>query len=310
MHSSSSQQLGDKPALIAAIAVLYKRTILESESVSSLLRILEERPEWRSCFSLTLYDNSPEPQQVPSNLPITPTYVHDAGNGGLAPAYEYALQRAAATGTNWLLLLDQDTTLTADYVAEVLRRIVELEDQTEIGSIVPKLVAKGRVYSPESDVLYQMRHQFQSLRHPVLPTDSGTQLRPMSAYNSGAVIRVAALQAIGGFPADFWLDYLDHAVFQLLHRRGLLIFVMEASLEQNLSHLDINDVPHWRHRSVLTAQTRFITRYGQRRDRFFFRVYLLRTSCFMFFTCRNRRVWKEMLLQMLLLRVPSVQLGS
>jgi hypothetical protein len=45
-----------------------------------------------------LYDNSPGPQAVPAGLPLEPLYVHDGGNGGLAPAYRFALERARRSG--------------------------------------------------------------------------------------------------------------------------------------------------------------------------------------------------------------------
>jgi GT2 family glycosyltransferase len=309
MPSSEQKQPSPRPTIVA-VAVLYRRSILDSESVSSLFRILADHPQWRPSISLVLYDNSPEPQTLPEDLPLTPVYVHNAANGGLAPAYNYALAQAVGTGAPWLMLLDQDTTLTAAYLEETFSRIQELQHQSTIAAIVPRLVAKGNVYSPESDFLYRMRMQFRSVEHPVRADDLGVQGRPMTAYNSGAVLRVTALQAIGGFSADFWLDYLDHATFQELHRKGFRLFVMRSALEQQLSHYDVDDVPHWRHRNVLTAQTRFITRYGGWRERFFFRIHLLRTCLFLFVKCSNRSVWKEMLLQAIALRIPSVRLGE
>ena len=41
-------------------------------------------------------------------------------NGGLAAGYNYALARAEEAGYGWLLLLDQDTTLTHDFFAELI----------------------------------------------------------------------------------------------------------------------------------------------------------------------------------------------
>jgi GT2 family glycosyltransferase len=308
MHSSPP--IPATAAQIVAVAVLYKQSIFESASVASLLRILDGHADWRQQFSLVLYDNSPEPQALPADLPLTPTYIHDGGNGGLAPAYQYALDQATAVGASWLLLLDQDTRLTEEFVAECLQRFADLDGSPEIGGIVPKLVANGIIYSPESDFLYRLRRQFRKERHPVEAMAVGVQPKPLSAYNSGALLRVDALQKIGGFPKAFWLDYLDHAVFQEMQHHGFRLFVMEAVLEQNLSHLDLDSVPHWRHRNVLTAQTQFVRRYGNWKDRIWFRIYLLRTALFLFVTRRNRWLWKEMLLQAVVLRIPSVQLGE
>jgi GT2 family glycosyltransferase len=308
MHSSPQPTATGRQ--IVAVAVLYRESILESASVASLLHILRDHPDWREQFSLVLYDNSPEPQPLPAELPVTPMYIHDGTNGGLAPAYQFALDQAIAAGIPWLLLLDQDTALTEEFLAEGLQRISELQTSTEIGGVVPKLVAKGIIYSPESDFLYRLRRQFRGEQHSVELASLGVQPRPLNAYNSGALLRVRALQAIGGFPRDFWLDFLDHAVFWEMQQHGFRLFVMQTALEQSLSHLDLDKVPHWRHRSVLTAETRFVRRYGRRKERFWFRIHLLRYCAQSFLRRRNRRLWKELLLQAIVLRIPSVRLGD
>ncbi len=299
-----------RPSQIVAVAVLYQRPISESESVSSFLRILEAQPALATHFSLIVYDNSPSAQLLPPQLPLPAEYVHDGTNGGLAPAYNCALQHAMTNGAPWLLLLDQDTTLTAEYLAELIERMESLEPVSEIGAIVPKLTANAVIYSPESSFLFQMRKRLRRVTHTVERADVGPQERPMSAYNSGALLRVEALRQVGGFPADFWLDYLDHAVFEELARKGFRIFVMQSALEQKLSHMDVNQVPHWRHRNVLTAQTRYVRRYGSLLERTMYRLYLLRISRFLWRRCSNSRVWKETLLQALLLRIPSVRIGK
>lgn len=309
-HTSSASTAAPSTLPIVAVAVLYKRAIAASESVSSFLRILEAHPVLAAHFKLIVYDNSPLAQELPSQPPLEVQYVHDASNGGLAPAYNYALQSAIAWGAGWLLLLDQDTTLTAAYVEELVARMQLVQDASEIGGIVPKLVSRGTVYSPESNFLLQMREQLRTTRHAVEATATGVQSKPLSAYNSGALLRVDALTAIGRFPKEFWLDYLDHAVFEELTRRGWRLYVMQAALEQNLSHMDVNEVPHWRHRNVLTAQTRYVVRYGNLLERIMYRLYLLRIGRFLWRRCTNRNVWKETLLQAVLLRVPSVRLGG
>jgi len=292
------------------VVVLYNRAASESESLSSFLAALRDNPELARQFSIIVYDNSERAQLVEAASVCHLEYVHGGGNGGLAPAYNYALTAARDHRATWLLLLDQDTSLTADYLRELHELCAIHGDSNQVGAIVPKLVSGGVVYSPESNFLYQMTHQFRAVRHPVAPEASGIQPSRISAYNSGAALRVSALVEVGGFPRQYWLDYLDHAVFHALRSRGYLLCLMHASLEQRLSHMDVNEVPHWRHRNVLTAQTRFVVSHGNFLERLGYRLYLLRTSRFLHRKCRNRAVWKEMLLQAFLLRVPSPSLGA
>jgi hypothetical protein len=47
-------------------------------------------------------------------------------------------------------------------------------------------------------------------------------------YNSGALLRVKALQEMNGFPEEFLLDYLDHATFRILQNKGGRISIEHA----------------------------------------------------------------------------------
>jgi hypothetical protein len=289
---------------ITAVVVLYERRPAESESLTSLIRILQEDAKLAASFRVIVYDNSSAPQagNLPQVCPIE--YRHASENGGLAPAYNYALHSAHEARSTWLLLFDQDTTLTPEYVTELVDCTQGMAIREDVAAIVPKLEARGVIYSPTSDFFSQMRHQF-SRRHPVERNESGVLTRRLTAYNSGAAIRVNVLRAIGGFPREFWLDYLDHAVFHAVTKMGLKLCVMRTSLEQNLSHLDLNQVPHWRHRSVLSAQTLFVVRNGCFAERLLYRFYLLRKCRLLRRNCTNQRVWKEMLRQAILLKASS-----
>ena len=304
------QQKESTPQLIlsvTAVIVLYQRTPQESEAFASLLQALG-RESFPYHFTLILYDNSSRPHPAP--LPDAPglkiEYVHDPANGGLAPAYNHALHRAEKNHSDWLLLFDQDTTLTSDYFKEMAFWMDSLAPDPGAAAIVPKLLYGERIYSPERDFFFQIRHHFPLRRNFSVDREAvGLQSLPLNAYNSAAAVRVAALSSIGGFPEEFWLDYLDHAVFHALAKRGFRICVMRAELQQKLSHIDLNQVPAWRHRNVLAAQSLFVTHAGTLLDRLFFRLWLLRKSRRYRLSCRDQSIWKAMVMQALLLRTPS-----
>ena len=67
---------------------------------------------------------------------------------------------------------------------------------------------------------------------------------------------------------------------------------MRTVLQQNLSHMDLETVPMWRHWSVLAAQTRFVLQFGNVVDRLFFRWWLLKTSRSFRLSCSDKRVWR------------------
>ncbi len=290
------------PSSILAVIVLYNRELSQSQSVSSLCAILKENPGWAQHFSLVLYDNSPHPQShaLAADFPID--YVHDPSNGGLARAYNYALARAESEEREWLLLLDQDTSPTREFLSELLETVTTLHATSEVAAMVPKLMVQGVIHSPATQFIDLMRRQFQAAKEPIGKEVVGVQQQPLNAYNSGATIRVSAMQAIGGFPAEFWLDFLDHAVFHALHVHGYRMYVLRATLAHDASHSDIESVPGWRLHNVLMAQTLYVKRRGNFMDRLLYRIWLLRNSRKLSHDPRMRR---ETVKQAFLLRVPK-----
>lgn len=293
---------------MTVIIVLYQRTTQQSAAYQSLLRWMETAA--RTDLHVLLYDNSPGAKDAGCALPHGVQYHAAEENRGLARAYNLALQVAAERKDEWLLLLDQDTSLTREYGEELTAVIEAVSSDASVAAVVPRLAWKGVVYSPESSLFDQLRSQFPHRSHAFPEEQTGVQPKRLAAYNSGALLRVAALQAIGGFPAEFWLDYLDHAVFHLLALKNFRTYVMRATLQHPLAHTDPNTVPLWRERNVLSAQTLLVKRFGNLIDRLLYRLYLLRMGWRSLRESRNPRVGLEKWMQALLLRVPALTLGA
>lgn len=293
---------------MTVIIVLYQRTTQQSAAYQSLLRWMETAA--RTDLHVLVYDNSPGAGEASSALPDGVQYYAAEENRGLAKAYNLALQLAAEREDEWLLLLDQDTSLTPEYGRELTAVLQAVSSDASIAAVVPRLAWNGVVYSPESSLFDQLRSQFPHRSHALPEAQAGVQLQRLAAYNSGALLRVAALQAIGGFPAEFWLDYLDHAVFHLLGQHNYCTYVMRSTLQHPLAHTDPNAVPLWRERNVLSAQTLLVKRFGNLIDRLLYRLYLLRMGWRSLRESRDHRVGLEKWLQALFLRVPALTWGA
>ena len=161
----------------------------------------------------------------PSRLAFPIHYVHDPSNGGLATAYNFALARAESEDREWLLLLDQDTSLTREFIVELLETArTPAYAARQVAAIVPKLLVNGKVYSPAIPFIDQMRRQFlPSQTSPRLPMSSEFSRGPCMPITPASTLSVSALRSIGGFPVEFWLDFLDHAVFHALMLKWLSI---------------------------------------------------------------------------------------
>jgi GT2 family glycosyltransferase len=293
------------PTSILAVVVLYKCDLSQSQTVCSLFQILSENPELAKQFSLVLYDNSPQPQPLALPAAFPTHYVHDPTNAGLATAYNFALTRAESEGRAWLLLLDQDTSLTPDFLFELLQAANTLCASPAVAAIVPKLLVNGIMHSPAIPFLEQLRRQFLPPGKPIGQNVVGVLPQPMCSYNSGSTFRVSALRSIGGFPPEFWLDFLDHAVFHALSDNGYRIYVMLATLVHESSYSDLGSMPIWRLHNVLMAQTLYVKQSGNFIDRLLYRIYLLRHSRNVRQACKDPRMWRETALQAFLLRVPE-----
>ena len=243
---------------ITAVLVLYGMRADESTCFRSLAKALTtvglaER------FRLLLWDNSPIASEAPAFvLPVE--YQHDPRNGGVAAAYNAGLQRARHHGSDWILLLDQDTALTPDYLAELAAAMCEAP--AGVAAIVPRLTQGGQTHSPQ---------RLPRLSHRPLPEEtSGILPMKVSAFNSGAAIRVSALKR---FPERYWLDFLDHAVFHELQAAGGCIYLLHARLEHRLSTQRLGDEASLgRYRNVLQAERDFYREYGSAVDRFFYHL--------------------------------------
>ena len=281
-----------------AVAALYKQSTSESRALSSFILILNENPELASHFSLIVYDNSPEAQQVRGDFAFH--YVHDPANGGLIAAYSCALSHAEVHGCEWLLLLDQDTTLTWEFLSELIACTKTLPKQDNVAAIVPRLMVQGTIKSPAEHFVDYIRHQFRPPARTPAQEVVGVQEGRISAYNSGSTLSVPALRSIGGFPEGFWLDYLDHAIFHALCERGYRVYVLRAVLSHDLGGGEPNTIPIWRFRNILKSQALFVTRAGKLSDRLLYRLWLLRSLKRLRADCPDTRIWKETALQALL----------
>ncbi len=251
---------------LQAVVVIYRCQPHESLALRGLLSAIHANPTFAASVRVLIYDNSPQAADVP---PLQAEYVHDANNGGLLAAYTRALHQAESNGCDWLLLLDQDTQVTPEFLQMQLQMADALAARPDVAACVPKLRSEGRLVSPHGPLGLRQK--------PLADGFTGETPPGTTAFNSGAMIRRAALQAIGGFPAGYWLDFLDHATFARLARAGYRTWVLSAVLEHAMTwedpakHMSIE-----RFENVLQAELRFHKEYGNAASQLAFRAKCLR----------------------------------
>ena len=218
----------------------------------SLAHFCNQQKDLAQRIALLIYDNSPDPQlpRFDESTCGAIEYCHSGENGGLSAAYSQALSMALDSKIEWLLLLDQDTALDVDFLPAMMAAITS-PLPAEICAIVPRVAQEGKILSP--GFLTRFR------RH-ILPAGfSGVHQRPIAALNSGACLRVNAVTAVGGFPRDYCLDYLDHIMFYRLQAAGGRVWILDVELQHRLSLQNMEaEMSVTRYRSFLAAEWGYI----------------------------------------------------
>jgi glycosyltransferase involved in cell wall biosynthesis len=215
---------------ILAVVVRYKMSLSASETIAGLSRAFEVSPRLFESISVLVWDNSPSPLNNPS-LPFPFEYRHSTENLGVSGAYNIAMEVAESNGCPWLLLLDQDTTLSGNFLSRMLEYSKEQEANAHVAAVAPFLMEGNRTISP-AEVF------FNHLRPLSIPL-SGEYAKDAYAANSGTLMRVASLKEIGGYNDDFWLDYADVVAFHLLYRQNKCLFVAgDLQLQHKLASND------------------------------------------------------------------------
>jgi GT2 family glycosyltransferase len=253
------------PPAIQAVVVLYRIAPEESAALRGLLAALARNSAAAAAMRVLLYDNSPEPHAWTPPRGIVTEYVHNPANGGLLAAYNHALTLAQHNGAPWLLLLDDDTHVTVEFVQQQLQMVDHLAARPDVGAVVPKLRSAGVVQSPHGPVGWRQA--------PLAVRRAGPAPVGATAFNSGAMLRRAAVEAVGGFPDGYPLDFLDHAMFARLARAGFRVWVLPATLDHPMTWENPERAMGFdRFARVLQAEQRFHREYGGLQGALIFRL--------------------------------------
>jgi GT2 family glycosyltransferase len=257
---------------LCAVVVLYREEAGESLTVRSFDASMRSEPGLTSEIFVCVYDNSPHPAPLPRDLfPCEWVAFQPHRNNGLAEAYNAALEVARQGDIKWLLLLDSDTEVTGAFLKACLEKMNVADADDRIAALIPHIAEGGRMHSPRFASAFR--------RRPLSLRVSGVVDDELVALNSGSVLRVAAVVALGGFNIDFWLDYLDYWLFRSLYARGYRVFVLPETLAHSLSFADpTGRMPRERYQNMLGAERYFTIRFGSRWERARLKFVLLKRA--------------------------------
>jgi glycosyltransferase involved in cell wall biosynthesis len=240
-----------RPFKATVVIVLYRCEVADSPAFQSVMDACRILDSTAACINVLLWDNSPSAQAA-STLPEHVSYVSDPRNLGLANAYNRALEKAIAEGSDWVITLDQDTAIPSDYFLRMASAVDEASRYAGIGAIVPQINADGKNVSPNC-------FAFGALPRWYPWGFRGVPEGPVFAFNSASMLSVAALRQAGGYDPWFWLDNSDAQIFSRLHAFGKRVFIagdIQVKHEFSMKNMAQRMSPE-RYRSALLAESAF-----------------------------------------------------
>jgi len=208
---------------LLVIIVIYKTSLEACESFQSVMAM---RPQ-SSNLNIFVYDNSPTPQHVKKYEGLNITYLHDDKNSGVSTAYNSGAEHAKDNGKNWLLLLDQDTSLPNSVLNEYDKSIDKNQDIKLFAPILK--LRDGKIFSPSR---YRFKRGFfiDSINPGI------HSLFKLAPVNSGMMINTKAFFEVGGYNEKVKLDFADFQFVERFRKSFTYFFVLNVECEQDFSN--------------------------------------------------------------------------
>jgi GT2 family glycosyltransferase len=242
------------PAQILIVVVQYQTPLESAPVIQSLTRCFSQHPALRGEVTTLVWDNSPRPHPVPRSLSFPLDYRHTGENLGASGAYNAAAKIAAEQGAEWLLLLDQDTALSPDFLTLMLDYARRLAPEHRIAAVVPTVLMGLSQISPKVTV-----RGGRSVDPPA--GFIGEERRELVLVNTGLLLRLESLSTIGGFDPDFWLDFSDRYLCHMLARHGFSAWVAADLQLQHHVSLIAGGISFTRYANLVAAEDAFFTLY-------------------------------------------------
>lgn len=209
--------------MIYALIVIYNKNILDSKTFKSLEKYLDK-------LNLIIFDNSAtdfKNKEYCMNNNIK--YFTFNKNVGLSKAYNYVIEKLNFKENDYLIILDDDTKLNDSYFNENFKLI----SKNKYNIILPRIESNNILISPVK-VSFKCRIK---IVNDIKEINSNN----ISAINSGMIINTKIFKNIK-YNEELFLDYVDHDFMRLVRNNNYKIHIMKATIKQNYSRYQINDI--------------------------------------------------------------------
>jgi GT2 family glycosyltransferase len=224
---------------ITAITVNYAR----DESVHKLIESLEKSTIEGFTLDVIVVDNAPvKPFEKLNDYKLNVTVIRPGQNCGFSGGNNIGIRKALKNGVDYLLLVNDDTTVLPDMVIN-LKKVLESDES--IGVASPKIYfAKGHEFHKKRYTPDQLGRVFwfagghtdwdhaKSVHRGVDEVDSGQYEKTEEidfATGCCMMIKKEVLEKIGLFDEKYFLYYEDDDLCQRIKKRGYKIYYVPTA---------------------------------------------------------------------------------
>lgn len=213
---------------LLVVIVLYKTKLNDSLSFNTLIN---SSGFTKGEISFYIYDNSPEQNQkfhLSDNINVF--YEKDYNNSGISSAYNKAAEYAKSKDMEWLLLLDQDSSIPYDFIEKLEDSINKYKNQV---LFAPILKHNNLVLSP-------CKFEFMKGSAMKMVSPGITSLKDISIFNSGILVKTSSFLIVGGYNEKVPLDFSDHSFVHRMKKNISEFVIMPIEINHQLSSFSNN----------------------------------------------------------------------
>ena len=201
--------------MVYAMIVVYNKECEDSETLKSI-------QQWKDKIKLVVFDNSTiqtNNKEYCENKGIQ--YFTVGENVGLSKGYNYVIQKLSLNDEDFVIVLDDDTELTEQYIEEVLQSVDLNKD-----ILLPIVYSGDMILSPTN-----IKYKCGSV---VVKDIKELNLNSLSAINSGMVVSANVYKKLC-YNEELFLDCVDHEFMKQIRENKFSVSVMKSEIQQNYS---------------------------------------------------------------------------
>ena len=148
-------------------------------------------------------------------------------NKGLSFAYNRIIEHLQADSDDYVLILDDDTELTEEFMREIV-----CCEKKDINLPIVRSIQDGHIFSPSIKI--------NQVRSIVIHSVDELEGKQITAINSGMVIKASVFERVR-YNERLFLDCVDHDFMDQVNELGYDIKILQSLIFQNLSRQNIRN---------------------------------------------------------------------